>query len=138
MIRITLLITIFLTHCSFDNKSGIWQNNSETISKSKERFEDFKTLYSKEATFNSKIAAPLNFKISVDKSKNILKWTDEFYNKSNNLENYNYKNLNKIIFKSKKLSRNKLNKHILYNRNLLILSDSKGNIILYSMKTKKF
>ena len=100
MIRKILLITIFLTHCSFDNKSGIWQNNSKTISKSKERFEDFKTLYSKETTFNSKIVAPSNFKVPVDKSKNILKWTDEFYNKNNNLENYNYKNLNKIMMEN--------------------------------------
>ena len=70
--------------------------------------------------------------------KSSIKWNDFFYNSNNVNDNFSYSDKNQIIFNSKKLSRNKLNNNILFSRNLLITSDSKGNIIVYSIKKKKF
>ena len=43
-----------------------------------------------------------------------------FFNKNNNLENFKYANNNKIIFKSKKLSRFATKKFLLLENNNLI------------------
>ena len=72
----------------------------------------------------------------IDKAKIKLKWLDEFYQNSNNPENFNYKNLNKLVFKSKKLSRYDINDKILFDGSYLIAADTKGNIILYSIEQK--
>ena len=39
-----IILIILLSHCSFDNKSGIWQNE-QNLSKKDERFKDFKKFY---------------------------------------------------------------------------------------------
>ena len=45
----------------------------------------------------------LNLKIQ---KKINSKWRDIYYNKTNNFENFKYNNLNKFLFKSKKITRN--------------------------------
>ena len=69
-------------------------------------------------------------------------WSDVFFNENNNFKNFEYENLNKISYKSKKLSKYKLNHHILYDNDNIITSDIKGNLIINSLigkfKTKKF
>ena len=67
MRKIIVLFCILLTNCSFDNKTGIWQNSNITISKNEDKFKDFKTLYSKQKLFDSLIIPPSNLKISIDK-----------------------------------------------------------------------
>ena len=37
-IFIILITLIFISHCSFDNKSGIWQNNNDAISTKNSQF----------------------------------------------------------------------------------------------------
>ena len=54
-----------------------------------------------------------------------------------NTLNLSYKGLNEQIFRSKKISKNKINKKIFFDNDNLILSDVKGNIIIYSTKEKK-
>ena len=49
------LIFFFLfSSCSFDNKSGIWQNNNKIDAKREGRFKDFITLNTSEKLFNGK------------------------------------------------------------------------------------
>ncbi len=137
MKRFTFIIFIFiLSNCSFDNKTGIWNNNNVSVSKDDSIFKDFETLNTDEETFNSTIEPINNFKPVIDKAKIKLKWLDEFYQNSNNPENFNYKNLNKLVFKSKKLSRYDINDKILFDGSYLIAADTKGNIILYSIEQK--
>ena len=71
MIRIIVIIsTIFISHCSFDNKTGIWKNNSEINTKKKEsQFKDFKTIYASEESFNKIISPPDSLKIELFKFK---------------------------------------------------------------------
>ena len=93
---------IILINCSFDNKSGIWKNEN-TPSVKKNSLSDFRTLSSTKKTFNEIIQLEKNTKIIVSNKKKITSWNDIFYNKANNLENFEYNELNQLIFKSKKI-----------------------------------
>ena len=53
MKKLILIIFIFIfSHCSFDNKTGIWKNSNTVDFKKKDRFKDFETFYTKEKSFN--------------------------------------------------------------------------------------
>ena len=132
-----IILLLILSQCSFDNKTGIWKNNSQVESKKDNRFKDFETLYTKEKSFDLVISPNNNFKTPLTEAKINLKWTNEFYRNSNNLENFSYKNLNTVIFKSKKLSRHKLNEKTLFDGNNIIINNIKGDIIVYSVSEQK-
>ncbi len=132
------VIFLFLLNCSFDNKTGIWKNNNLAESdKKNDRFADFEKLYTSEKTFDSIILPKKSLKIVANPVISNLKWLDEYYNDSNNLDNFSYKNLNQLIFKSKKLSKNKVNNKFFFQDNHAIISDDKGNIIVYSVEKKE-
>ena len=137
MNKILIVIFIFtITHCSFDNKTGIWKNSNEISITEQNIFKDFETLYTDEKLFAELISPKNNANIILNKIVTSLDWTDEFYQNSNNSKNFSYKNLNKVIFKSKKLSRYKINDKLLFNSDEVILADKKGNVIFYSTKNK--
>ena len=136
-IFLTSILLIILSSCSFDNKTGIWKNSNEVNSKKEERFKDFETLYTETKLFDSLIEPKNNLEIILDPIQLNLKWTDEYYKDSNNLDNFNYKDLNELIFKSKKLSRHKIKNRLLYDNQKVIISDDKGNIIVYSIEDQK-
>ena len=69
--------------------------------------------------------------------KQSKRWQDEFYSETNNLNNFEFKNLNEVIFKSKKLSRHKTSEKVLFDGDKFIISDIKGNIIVYSISENK-
>ena len=69
--------------------------------------------------------------------KQSKRWQDEFYSETNNLNNFEFKNLNEVIFKSKKLSRHKTSDKALFDGDKFIISDIKGNIIVYSISENK-
>ncbi len=138
MKKITLLIIILLfSHCSFDNKTGIWENSGSTNTKKTDIFKDFETLYTKEKTFNEILIPKNNLNLVLEPIKKTNTWQDEFYQETNNIENFGFKNLNEIIFKSKKLSGPKVNTGILFDGENLIISNTKGDIIIYSINEKK-
>ena len=123
--------------CSFDNKSGIWTDNNESALKKQEKFKGFETLYSSTKPFNKIIEPKNNLKIILNPIKSNLKWTDEYYQNSNNLENFRYKDLNELIFKSKKLSKQIINQRLLYDNQKAIIVDDKGNIVVYSIESQQ-
>ena len=137
MRAIILIFTCFLMlNCSFDNKTGIWNNIEENI-KREERFADFEKLYTEEKTFKSILKPKENLNIIVNPPKINNFWLDEFYQDTNNLENYKFANSNQTILKSKKLSRNNLKNKILFDGNYSVFTDEKGSIIIYSVKDKE-
>ena len=87
--------------------------------------------------FNQTIPIKKNYKFILSKPLQNLEWQDIFFNSSNNFKNFKYNNLNKLIFKSNKISKYKTNNNILFEKNHLITSDEKGNIITYSINEKK-
>ena len=132
----TIIILIFLVSCSFDDKSGIW-NNENSISKNNNEFKEFKTLSSSSITFNEIIPIKKQLNLKIEKRVNNYDWSDIFYNQSNNLKNFNYQETNNLILKSKKISKYQINNFLLYSQKNLILSDEKGNIFIYSINKNK-
>ncbi len=131
-----IIIFIFFLGCSFDDKSGIWKNINETTNENS-IFNQFETLSSSKVSFKETVNLDKSFRFVLP---NIVKndsWTDEYYKKDNNYENFNYSDLNKLILKSKKISNSNLEKRLLVEDGNVILHDQKGNIIVFSIKEKK-
>ena len=58
-----ILVIIFLQNCSFDNKSGIWENSSTEIKKTDKNFKDFKqVVLENENFFNDVVELKKGFK----------------------------------------------------------------------------
>jgi len=132
-----LIFSILLQSCSFDNKSGIWKNENEVLVQKNNPLSNFESLSYVEEQFDKIVPFDGNSKIKISNTVSNLKWSDIFYNKINNFDNFKYNNLNKLLFKSKKLSRFDTSENILYEENNIILNDSKGNLIIYSIDEKK-
>ncbi len=134
-----LLFIILFQGCSFDTKTGIWKNENTPINKisNKGSFEGFQKLSTESDAFDKVIKAQSNLKLSQIKPLTLNRWNDIFFLESNNSKNLRYNDQNKIIFKSKKLTNNNINDHILYTESKLITSDEKGNLIIYSTQNNK-
>ena len=76
MMRLFLLIILILSfsHCSFDNKTGIWTNNQETVKKKEDKFKNFEKLYIEKKLFNKIINPDDNLWISLDPIKKNIRW----------------------------------------------------------------
>ena len=64
-------------------------------------------------------------------------WSNDYFSLTNNIPNIYYENEKLLVFKSSKLSRNFGNKDILFHNNIVISSDNKGTIYIYSLNQKK-
>ena len=132
-----LIIFFLFINCSFDNKSGIWENQNTASKKSKDQFSQFKDISSTKEAFDKIIDIDKKF---VFKTSNIVKsksWTDKNYNEANELKNFYYNDRNKLLSKSKKISRFDLNEYFLVEENNFIVSDKKGNLIIGSLDGDK-
>ena len=133
-----ILVIIFIQSCSFDNKSGIWKNSSDETNKVNKNFKEFKkVVLENETLFDKTVKLNEEFKFFLTPPYSTNIWNDPFYGESNINDNFSYSDKNQLIFQSSKLSRKKLDGNILFDRNLLLTSDSKGNIIVFSLKDKK-
>lgn len=133
-----LIILFLLSNCSFDNKSGIWKNTNEVFNNNEDQiFKDFKRISSEIEVFDKIIEIDNNIKFSIEDPQSNKFWKDVFYSLNNNTKNFKYKNINQLIFKSKKTTKYKPKDRILFENNNLILSDEKGNIIIFSIKDNK-
>lgn len=130
------LSIVSLMSCSFDNKSGIWSSNIKQT-KQIERFEDFETIFTDQQTFNSIIKAPNNLEISIEAIIKNKKWLDEYYQNSNNTKNFSYKNIQNIVFKSKKIIKTEVKDKILFDKGNLITINKRGLLHVYSIEKKK-
>ena len=133
-----LILFIFLLNCSFDNKSGIWDSSNNTISKNDDLLKDFKTLSIKKESFKQTIDIKKNFQFILNKKINNSEWKDIFFNKENNFSNFSYNDINKLRFRSKKLSRYELSDYLVSENKHLVTSDKKGNLIIISLEKWKF
>ena len=131
-----LIILIFFQSCSFDNKTGIWKNQG-TVKEKKSVFNEFEKLSSSKDSFNKIIVPSQTFSLKLSSPINNFSWNDIYYYKSNNFSNYEYKNLDKLSYKSKKISRYQTNKYLISENNYIATTDNKGNIIIFSLKEKK-
>ena len=135
MKKILILVVVLLPHCSFDTKTGIWENSNRVISKD-ESFKNYKKLYVEEKLFDNIIEPQKDLIIDLGPIEKNLVWLNKDFSNSNNSNNFIFKNLNEIIFKSKKLSRDEINENILFDGDKVISTNNKGDIIVYSIKEK--
>ena len=132
-----LIIVFFLNNCSFDNKTGIWINENAILEEENDQFKEFKKISSSQEIFNQIIPLEKELQIKLPDLIQPNNWNEIFYNNSNNYVNFDYKYLNQIQLKTKKLTKHVTREHILFSKNNLIFSDVKGNIIFYSLNEKK-
>ena len=132
----TLIILIFISSCSFDSKSGIWKNDNETITgkKDADQFKDFKEISSSYEYFDKEVIFDKKKLIKIPKLVRPTEWKENFYNQSNNFENFEYGFFNQILLKSKKISKYNINDYLLFIDGKLILNDEAGNIIIFSIE----
>ena len=128
MKKILILVVVLLPHCSFDTKTGIWENSNRVISKD-ESFKNYKKLYVEEKLFDNIIEPQKDLIIDLGPIEKNLVWLNKDFSNSNNSNNFSFKNLNEIIFKSKKLSRDEINENILFDGDKVISTNNKGDII---------
>ena len=131
-----LIILISFVNCSFDNKSGIWNNENSPSSRDDNIFEDFKKISSSNDRFKKTISINPEFNFLIKGPQQNVSWHDIHFDKHNNVKNLKYNNSNELIFKSKKLTKYQVNNKTLFNDNNYILNDEKGNIISYSINEK--
>ena len=131
------LISLLILSCSFDNKTGIWNNNSIISKNDSKFFEDFKQIGVREASFNEIIELKKKFIFEIPKKKINEKWEDIFYNQFNNPINFSFNERKNLIFKSNKISKYKIKKFFLYDKGNLIFTDERGNLIIFSIKKNK-
>lgn len=132
-----LVILLFSYSCSFDNKTGIWKNENIIIKDQTNQFEGFKSLSSTEETFNKIIPIRNKFIFSLTRNTSPNKWTDKYYSDSNNFDNFEFEYLNKLSFRSKKISKYNLNDTLLLEEGNVITSDQKGNLLIFSISQNK-
>ncbi len=133
-----LAVFLVLIGCSFDNKSGIWKNENSPLANKKDKtFAEFKTLSSGNQSFNEIIPFNKKEKIKLSNRINPINWTDIFFNAANNYENFDYKDLNIVNFKSKKISGKGISNYILKENDNIIMTNDIGDIIVYSLNKKK-
>jgi len=145
-----VFVTVVFSSCSFDNKTGIWKDatntpidnqttKSITNSKSGTRQED---VFIKEKSFNEE-KEPANLSdIELNPAKITTNWPEQYAVSTNNISNFSYSNNKILLSKSGKLSKfsskeNDSNKKIIFYKNNLISHDHKGTIFIYSLSLKK-
>ena len=131
MKKLLFLLILFLNSCSFDNKSGIWENqkikNQEKIATNKK----YLPVFEKEKYLNTEIKLKNKNEIQLSKLTNTSKWTVENYDSNYQLHNLNYINNLKIELKSNKLSRKKLSEKIFYLNQKIFFNNLNGEIFVY-------
>ena len=129
-IILTLFFYFILVGCSFDSKSGIW-TGTEKISK-KNNNQNLEPVFEKEQAILNEKKFEYKNKLRLDKKISYVNWEEQFQNKYNYVGHQEFLNQGNYL-KTKKLSKYQINKNILFSNNNIILSDIKGNIIVYSV-----
>ena len=108
----SILITIFLYSCSFDQKSGIWKNENQISKKESKIFKEFKNISFIQNQYKEIVKLDKNFQFKKNKPVTTVGWEDEYFSNNNHLVNFSYSNKNKLIFNSKKTTRHQISEHI--------------------------
>ena len=77
---IFFLIISILYACSFDDKSGIWQNQNVTLMGKKDQFKDFKKISISTERFDKEIILDKKSNVQTLKPINNFEFNDVFYN----------------------------------------------------------
>ena len=145
-----VFVLSLITSCSFDNKTGIWQDasdipvenrSSKSISNdtSAPRYEN---IFVKNKIFSEEKEANNLFNLEIDQPVKIKNWLEEYAMPTNNVSNFFYNDKKILLFKSSKLrsffaSKDNVNSKIIFYNNNLISHDHKGTIFIFSLSLNK-
>lgn len=124
---------LFLTSCSFDNKTGIWdgdQNDKEKDIISKKNLKD---IFPQKEIFNQIIINRDISNMYIDKISKVSNWSEPYLNSSNNFKNFYFNNQFNSSVLSKKISPKNINPNVLFSDDKIIFHDRRGTIIVYSL-----
>ena len=131
-----IIIFVFLSNCSFDDKTGIWSGSKEEKNRISELEEkqneviDINKIYSSENKYTKEII--LKTKINLTEPSKNISWYMSGLNNQNFLGNIYFTGIDKIFLKKKigknYLSLSQVTNSILFYRSNIILSDDKGTI----------
>ena len=141
-----LIFVIFIfSSCSFDNKTGIWKDASNTSvvdqdvrsidsDTAESRYEN---IFTKNQLFNEEVDVISNYFFDHDAPVKTNSWLEQYGFKTNNISNFSYSGNNILVSKSSKLNKLLSNKNIIFYKDNLINYDHKGKIFIYSLSQKK-
>ena len=133
-IIISFLLITLLTNCSFDDKTGIWENEEQKKKISKKNNKNTVSVFKDEKFILEEVSPNKEYTFQNKNKKLVNDWSEKFQNHQNNIENINYNNKKEILFKSSKIPGKIFNEIILFKEDNVFYSDSKGNIYVYSIK----
>jgi outer membrane protein assembly factor BamB len=150
---IFILSFIFLTSCSFDNKTGIWKDGSKVAVQDISELEinksfpvsELEDVFPIPELYQEERIISYDTKIDLDLVVKNNNWLETYLTNGNNIANIFYKNNHNLVLKSSKLSKfsksfyekkKKIIKPLIYN-NGLVSFDHKGTIYIYSTTNKK-
>jgi outer membrane protein assembly factor BamB len=144
------LIALVFTSCSFDNKTGIWKDASNTPidtlgtksisdNKSAIKYED---IFVKNKPFNEEKESLNPSNIEISSPIKIANWVEEYGIPTNNISNFSYSDNKILLSKSRKLSNlisgsTYSDRKIIFYKKKLISYDHKGTIYVYSLNLNK-
>ena len=129
---IILILLSFLSSCSFDNKTGIWNNENISVKKNKKVLDEFKTLSSNQILFDKILPLKDSYKFKKISLTDGVEWKDIFYDKTNNFKNFHLSDKSQTLLKSKKISKHETSDYILFDKGNIITTDLIGNLIVFS------
>ncbi len=134
-----LFFLFFLNNCSFQNKGGFFESKIEEFEKELEK-KNSTLVFSPQKKFDKEISGTVLAKLG----NTILTedWSENGLNSNNFIPNLSYSNQKNVIFKSKKIGKNKFNlSNVFFEplvvNNKIFFSDYSGNIYNYSTNDKK-
>ena len=142
---ILIFVTLIISSCSFDNKTGLWKDASDIpidnqFSKSivnnklQNQYED---IFQENEIFNEEINTKSSSFFELEAPLVTDKWLQQYGTKTNNISNFNYSGNKTLLSKSSKLNKLYSNKNIVFYKNNLINFDQRGKIFIYSLDLKK-
>ena len=127
-----LFLILILGSCSFDNKTGIW-NEQKTVIK-KTSYSKLKSLGNNKKYNLKKTSSNNDFQLSsLNNNKN---WADPYLNNLNNTSNISFTE-NERYYVSSKITKKKIKSKLLFYENKFIFHDAKGIIYTYSKNSQK-
>ena len=132
-----IIFFFFLNNCSFDNKTGIWNSVEKKSKQANNVFREFKPLSINEESFSQVINLNKEYIFKIPKKITNPNWNDFYYSNNNNSGNFSYNDNISLSSLSKKISRGELSKYFLYDDGYVIITDTKGNIIVFSKNENK-
>jgi len=134
-----LIFIIFLSSCSFDNKTGIWEDASQlkNVKKKELRKKNLQDVFTENKIFEEEQEVNSKIRIEIERPLKNKYWIDKYFSSNNNTPNIYYENKKHLLSRSSKLSKPSINMDFLFYDDSIISFDKKGKIYIYSINQKK-